>query len=653
MKIFSLLLIVFSVLFWSLTMATNYSQELQDAYNFAYQNKITTMDSIDKADMNWWLTRIAMAKMLSQYAINVLWKKPDISRQTIFIDVSKNLDNDYNNGVTLAYQLWIMWIWINEFRPFDNVTRAEFWTALSRVLYWDKYEWWSHYYTNHLNALKSAGIMTQIVNAESTKEIRGWVMLMLMRSGEWGVVVDCEDPAIALACEMDNSECPSECWGAKNKTFNNVENTVSINKSKVSNIEKIYWNKKKNIGKIKVYYSDWTNIESEYINAKYRIVIHKYWSITDYENYCVVEFKDYNGTILKNDEIRWEWTEFSEIEKPTNPTRPSDGNCTYTFSWWSNAFTISWNYNNTTISKMSNRLDGLVALWALISNCEHKAEYTCVPKTYTVTRKDADWSILQENNNLEYGDAVPQYKGKIPKKNGYDFIWWQWWKWEFSVWKNISYNAIFGDKWVKITPIPPEWYYCVDRNMNRLSCILEYSWTTYLHLPWEVIKDWWYFIWWNETTSDNSNADKEDEKDISNNNNLSSNNDNSNEEDSLNNENNNSEGSNNSTNSSSNCVNMEVDSWNLYDFCIKKLESNKFSMSVTNAEEIYGCSITKISPNGGSNSNWVFNNCWTTGSSEFTVLPASWEAKLLLKFSHNGKAYNKYAYYDLTNWVFL
>jgi hypothetical protein len=30
----------------------SYSPELQDAYQFAFQNSITTMDSIDKADMN-------------------------------------------------------------------------------------------------------------------------------------------------------------------------------------------------------------------------------------------------------------------------------------------------------------------------------------------------------------------------------------------------------------------------------------------------------------------------------------------------------------------------------------------------------------------------------------------------------------------------
>jgi hypothetical protein len=35
------------------------------------------MDSIDLANMEWWLNRISMAKMLSNYATNVLGKKPE------------------------------------------------------------------------------------------------------------------------------------------------------------------------------------------------------------------------------------------------------------------------------------------------------------------------------------------------------------------------------------------------------------------------------------------------------------------------------------------------------------------------------------------------------------------------------------------------
>jgi hypothetical protein len=46
-----------------------------------------------------------MAKMLSQYAINVLGKIPDTSKSIEFDDVSSKLNAQYDNGVVLAYQL--------------------------------------------------------------------------------------------------------------------------------------------------------------------------------------------------------------------------------------------------------------------------------------------------------------------------------------------------------------------------------------------------------------------------------------------------------------------------------------------------------------------------------------------------------------------
>ena len=49
-----------------------------------------------------------MAKMLSYYAINVLGKTPDTSKNVKFDDVSAKLNAQYNNAVVLAYQLGIM-----------------------------------------------------------------------------------------------------------------------------------------------------------------------------------------------------------------------------------------------------------------------------------------------------------------------------------------------------------------------------------------------------------------------------------------------------------------------------------------------------------------------------------------------------------------
>ena len=161
---------------------TQTDSELVDAYDWAFDNGITTIDSMDKADLEWWLTRIAMAKMLSNYAMNVLGKYPDISLSVPnFSDVDENLNVDYNNWVYLAYQLWIMWIWIEEFRPFDYVTRAEFATALSRMLY-NLEDWTENYYSTHIAKLKEEWIISN--DNPDIQELRGYVMLMLFRSAK-------------------------------------------------------------------------------------------------------------------------------------------------------------------------------------------------------------------------------------------------------------------------------------------------------------------------------------------------------------------------------------------------------------------------------------------------------------------------------------
>ena len=49
-----------------------------------------------------------------------------------------------------------MWIWIENFRPFDLVTRAEFGTALSRMLFGLE-DWTDSYYSTHLAKLKAEG----------------------------------------------------------------------------------------------------------------------------------------------------------------------------------------------------------------------------------------------------------------------------------------------------------------------------------------------------------------------------------------------------------------------------------------------------------------------------------------------------------------
>jgi hypothetical protein len=68
--------------------------------------------------------------------------------------------------------------------PNKKISRAEFGTVLSRLLYGTLYNSWIPYYANHLQALKEHWIMTQITNPEKQIELRQRVRLMLMRASE-------------------------------------------------------------------------------------------------------------------------------------------------------------------------------------------------------------------------------------------------------------------------------------------------------------------------------------------------------------------------------------------------------------------------------------------------------------------------------------
>ena len=218
--------------------AATYSQELQDAYDWAYGKGVTTMSPIDNANMYGAITRAEMAKMLSVYAVEVLGNTPDTSKACTFSDID-SVKGDLHDFIIESCQLGIMGQGITAFRPYDTISRAEFGTALSRVLWGSENEGGTPYYAKHLDALKANGIMNQIANAESTKEIRGYVMLMLMRSE--ANAVDCDDPVVALACldpEADMyKECPAACRedagdDEDGKVVKSGELDVSVNENK-------------------------------------------------------------------------------------------------------------------------------------------------------------------------------------------------------------------------------------------------------------------------------------------------------------------------------------------------------------------------------------------------------------------------------------
>ena len=158
---------------------STYSQEYIDAYNRAYWKWITTQ-SIDKANLEWNLTRQAMAKMIVVFAEDMLNMKPDTAKACKFSDIDNN--SDLAPYIKEACQLGIMGQNTEKFSPTEIVSRAQFGTILSRALWWNTYNTENPYYKNHLQHLKEKGIMTKIENPESKEEKRWNVMIMLQRA---------------------------------------------------------------------------------------------------------------------------------------------------------------------------------------------------------------------------------------------------------------------------------------------------------------------------------------------------------------------------------------------------------------------------------------------------------------------------------------
>ena len=157
---------------------------------YACENDITTIRDINEARLKDFLTRAEMAKMVSVFATKELWMKPNTSKDcSNFAESIAHYSQEMKDYMVMSCQLEIMWIHttnykaIPDFMPSKRVSRAEFGTILSRVLWWNKYEWTNeNYYINHLNALKENNIITNI-NPNIT-EYRAWVFLMLYRAVE-------------------------------------------------------------------------------------------------------------------------------------------------------------------------------------------------------------------------------------------------------------------------------------------------------------------------------------------------------------------------------------------------------------------------------------------------------------------------------------
>lgn len=165
---------------------SQFASEQNDAYLWACQHNITTMRTIQEARLDQPLTRAELAKIMSVYAMKEYHLKPLITGAANYKDVNADL-GDLADYIQLAYQLQIMGINadgtpIQAFEPHKLVSRAEFATVLSRVIWGNKHNIsGDDRYSEHLQALKKYEIITSDVPA-NWWELRGRALLMLHRT---------------------------------------------------------------------------------------------------------------------------------------------------------------------------------------------------------------------------------------------------------------------------------------------------------------------------------------------------------------------------------------------------------------------------------------------------------------------------------------
>lgn len=177
-KVFKLLWWIGIVTLFTISYSFAYTQEEQDAYEWAYKYNITSQPTIEAAKLEWNITRQAFAKMVINYLENVTWFEQTTTNSCSFPDESK-ITNDLVPYTKKTCTYGIMWKDGNNFNPTKPLDKAQLWTVLSRILWWDEYNNnWKWYYIYHLNMLNSYGIMN---NDNPTSYIKRWEALIMLK----------------------------------------------------------------------------------------------------------------------------------------------------------------------------------------------------------------------------------------------------------------------------------------------------------------------------------------------------------------------------------------------------------------------------------------------------------------------------------------
>lgn len=109
------------------------SEEFKRALSFLYSYEMTMYRAVDEFEPRSKLTREQAAKIFSNFAINVLCRKPDPSLLIEYTDTD-NSNPTLKPYILTSFQLGLMKGKDKEFRPKDAITKAEFNAVLIRMI---------------------------------------------------------------------------------------------------------------------------------------------------------------------------------------------------------------------------------------------------------------------------------------------------------------------------------------------------------------------------------------------------------------------------------------------------------------------------------------------------------------------------------------
>ena len=162
------------------------SEEFKKALSFLRSYEMTMFDNVEGFDPKRNLSREEAAKIFSNFAINVLCRKPDKNLSIHYSDV-ENADPTLKPYITLAYQLGVMkgsGMGDGKFRPFDAISKAEVNAVLIRMIlksYLDEKQSENKvWYAEYNKVATDLGIINQGAGAEPV--LRNNVALMLFRA---------------------------------------------------------------------------------------------------------------------------------------------------------------------------------------------------------------------------------------------------------------------------------------------------------------------------------------------------------------------------------------------------------------------------------------------------------------------------------------